>query len=216
MPLIIGLTGGIASGKTKVSDYFASQYGIDIVDADVVAREVVAIGMPALNQIQSRFGDAILDPQGQLNRARLREIIFQNPEEKHWLESLLHPLIRQSMQQQLTQATSPYAILVAPLLIENKLQSMVDRILVVNVSKQTQIERTMARDQVSKQHVESILQAQVSQEERLSFADDVIDNDQEIAGQDLSPLYAQIDALHRNYLDLSKPLNSFSSTSEPK
>ncbi|MGB2080045.1 MAG: dephospho-CoA kinase, partial [Vibrio sp.] len=96
MPLIIGLTGGIASGKTKVSDYFASQYGIDIVDADVVAREVVAIGMPALNQIQSRFGDAILDPQGQLNRARLREIIFQNPEEKHWLESLLHPLIRQS------------------------------------------------------------------------------------------------------------------------
>lgn len=203
MPLIIGLTGGIASGKTKVSDYFSKQYNIDVIDADIVAREVVALGTPALTQIHSRYGDQVLTKQAQLDRAYLRQIIFSSPAEKQWLEDLLHPLIRKTMKAQLQQASSPYALMVAPLLIENKLQSMVDRILVVDVSRETQIQRTISRDDVTQAHVEKILNAQVSQAQRLSYADDIIDNNENLSSEHLQNLTQQIDKLHQKYLNLA-------------
>lgn len=177
---IIGLTGGIGSGKSTVTNLFHSQ-GIDIVDADIVAREVVAPKSKALCAITERFGHEFLFSNGELNRARLRQQVFNNPEDKRWLNELLHPLIRNNLSEQLALTQSPYAILVAPLLIENKLHEHVNQVLVVDVSVETQIERAAHRDNNSIEQIKKIIAAQVSRTERLKTANDIIDNEADIS-----------------------------------
>ncbi|WP_072671435.1 dephospho-CoA kinase [Vibrio injensis] len=198
MALIIGLTGGIASGKTTIANLFQEHFSIDIVDADIIARQVVDIGTPGLSAVIEHFGENILQDDGHLNRGALRERIFADPIEKQWLNATLHPLINQKMTEQLKQVKSPYGLLVVPLLIENQLQSMVDRVLVVDVDEQTQISRTMARDKVNEQQARAILAAQATRSERLAIADDVIKN--EAKNQQLLP---QITELHQKYLAMS-------------
>ncbi|OXX24231.1 dephospho-CoA kinase [Vibrio sp. V08_P9A1T1] len=195
MGLVVGLTGGIASGKSTVAHLFQQHFSIDVVDADIIAREVVEPGSEGLTAICAHFDLTILKPDGQLDRAALREKIFADEQEKAWLNQLLHPMIRAKMIADLAKTTSPYALLVVPLLIENNLQTLVDRILVVDVDLKTQIARTMARDKVSEQQVRSILAAQASREQRLQYADDVIKNSAE--NQKLLP---QITELHKKYL----------------
>ncbi|NOJ23196.1 dephospho-CoA kinase [Vibrio coralliilyticus] len=199
MPFVVGLTGGIASGKTTVANLFQSQFGIEIVDADVVAREVVEPGSEGLKAIEERWGSDILLHDGTLNRAKLREIIFANEEEKAWVNGLLHPMIREKMQADIAKVTSPYGLLVIPLMVENNLQSLADRVLVVDVDKQTQMQRTVERDGVPLEQVESILAAQASRTQRLAFADDVIKNN--ATNQELLP---QITELHQKYLEICR------------
>lgn len=204
-PLIIGLTGGIGSGKTTVANAFAAK-GIQQVDADLVARQVVEPGSPALQQIVAHFGADILHSDGNLDRAALRQRIFSQPAEKEWLNALLHPLIRQQMQAELATASSAYVLFVAPLLLENQLQRYIDRLLVIDVTEQNQRTRTLLRDGGSEQEVAAIMAAQVSRQQRLAAADDVIDNN---AGPE--QLAAQVDALHQRYLKLAaqqRELNS--------
>ncbi|CAB0151004.1 Dephospho-CoA kinase [Pseudidiomarina piscicola] len=191
---VLGLTGGIGSGKTTVSDLFAA-HGIQVVDADVVARQSLDKGSPALEAVEARYGSQALQQDGSLNRAWLREKIFAEPEEKQWLNALTHPLIRKEMLKQLHAATSAYVILSAPLLLENKLTQFCDRVLVVDVTEATQRQRTQARDQVSAAQVEQIIAAQASRAERLAAADDVIDNNGAV-----SQLPAQVEKLHQQYL----------------
>ncbi|MEZ8512193.1 dephospho-CoA kinase [Vibrio splendidus] len=198
MAIIIGLSGGIASGKTTVANLFNEHFNIDIVDADIVAREVVAVGSDGLKQITDHFGDAILLEDGALNRSKLRELIFSDPTEKQWLNDLLHPMIRNKIDSDLSKVTSPYGLLVAPLLVENQMQSMADRVLIVDVPTEVQIERTMSRDNVSREQVASILKSQASREQRLAVADDVIKN--HTKNQELLP---QITDLHQKYLAIS-------------
>ncbi|MGY5380523.1 dephospho-CoA kinase [Vibrio metschnikovii] len=198
MTLIIGLTGGIASGKTTVANLFQEHFSIDIVDADIIARQVVEVGTPGLSAIIEHFGEDILQDDGHLNRSALRERIFSDPKEKQWLNATLHPLINQQMAEQLKLVTSPYGLLVVPLLIENQLQSMVDRVLVIDVDEQTQISRTMARDKVDEQQARAILAAQATRAERLAMADDVIKN-----GAKNRQLLPKITELHQKYLVMS-------------
>lgn len=198
MAIIIGLSGGIASGKTTVANLFNEHFNIDIVDADIVAREVVALGSDGLKQIAAHFGEEVLLEDGTLNRAKLREVIFSDPTEKQWLNELLHPMIRDKIDSDLSKITSPYGLLVAPLLIENQMQGMTDRVLIVDVPVEVQIERTMSRDNVSREQVESILKSQASREQRLAVADDVIKN--HTKNQELLP---QITDLHQKYLAIS-------------
>ncbi|ENM5826553.1 dephospho-CoA kinase [Vibrio metoecus] len=198
MSFVVALTGGIASGKTTVANLFHDQFGIDLVDADVIAREVVEPETEGLKAIAAHFGKAILHLDGSLNRAVLRERIFADPNEKAWINQLLHPMIRHRMQHALTQTTSPYSLLIVPLLVENQLQGMADRVLVVDVDEQVQIERTMARDNVSREQALAILAAQASRAQRLAIADDVLKNDAE--NQKLLP---QITLLHQKYLAMS-------------
>ncbi|NOI31622.1 dephospho-CoA kinase [Vibrio coralliilyticus] len=199
MPFVVGLTGGIASGKTTVANLFQSQFGIEIVDADVVAREVVEPGSEGLKAIEERWGSGILLHDGTLNRAKLREVIFANEEEKAWINGLLHPMIREKMQADIAKVTSPYGLLVIPLMVENNLQSLADRVLVVDVDKQTQMRRTVERDGVPLEQVKSILAAQASRTQRLAIADDVIKNN--ATNQELLP---QITELHQKYLEICR------------
>lgn len=199
MAFVIGLTGGIASGKTTVANLFKQQFKIDIVDADIVAREVVEPGTPGLNAIVEHFGADIVHDDQTLDRAKLREKIFSNPEEKAWLNGLLHPMIREKMIEDLEQVTSDYALLVVPLLVENKLDSLCDRVLVVDVDPQTQISRTVKRDNVSEEQANAILASQASREQRLALADDVVKNNPD----DLD-LLLQITDLHEKYLAMCK------------
>lgn len=196
--LVVGLTGGIGSGKTAVSDLFAIK-GVTIVDADVIAREVVEPGQPALKEIIERFGSEMLLPDGSLNRRALREQVFNSNEDKDWLNELLHPAIRASMLRQTQQASSAYCILSVPLLVENGLNKVVDKVLVVDVDEQQQIMRTSSRDQQSKQQVEKIIAAQATREQRLAVADDVIDNN-----GPPSALIDQVEQLHLHYIDCVK------------
>ncbi|GGD64757.1 dephospho-CoA kinase [Lacimicrobium alkaliphilum] len=196
--LLVGLTGGIGSGKTRVSDMFA-KLGVSVIDADILARDLVAPGMPALRAIEEKFGKHILDNSGMLNRRELREKVFSDPEQKHWLDNLLHPLIRQELVKQGKEAPSEYAILAVPLLVENQLNKLVDRTLVVDAEPQQQLKRVINRDDVSEEHVQSIISHQASRTERLAIADDVIDNNGE-----LSQLQPQVQKLHEKYLKLAK------------
>ena len=199
MPFVIGLTGGIASGKTTVANLFQQQFGINIVDADIVAREVVEPESAGLKQIVQRYGAAILLDDGTLNRAQLRDIIFADPNEKQWLDALLHPMIRQRMLEQLDNTTTPYALLVIPLMAENNLQTLANRVLVVDVDESSQIERTMLRDGISQQQAQSIVNSQATRAQRLAIADDVIKNHSK--NQQL--LY-QITELHKKYLEMCR------------
>lgn len=194
---IVGLTGGIGSGKTTVANQFVA-LGIQLVDADVVAREVVAPGTAALAQISRHFGTAILLADGSLNRSLLREKVFSNPSEKQWLNQLLHPLIRQQILQQLAAATSVYVLLVAPLLLENGLQPLVDQLLVVDVSAHTQLQRTTQRDNVPASQVEAIMASQCSREQRRAAATQLLDND-----LPAESLPARVAALHQLYSGLA-------------
>ncbi|MCM2332231.1 MAG: dephospho-CoA kinase [Pseudomonas sagittaria] len=196
-PWILGLTGGIGSGKSAAASHFGS-LGVHLVDADQAARWVVEPGRPALTHIVDRFGEQILQGDGALDRAALRARIFQVPEERQWLEQLLHPLIREEIRNVLDEARSPYAILVSPLLVESAAQrQMSQRVLVVDVPEQVQIQRTVQRDQVPEEQVRAILQAQASREERLRHAHDVLVND-----RDLAWLQREVERLHEFYLTL--------------
>ena len=198
MPLIIGLTGGIGSGKSEASKRFAER-GILIVDADIVAREAVEPNSFALKQISDHFGKDILNASGELNRSKLRAIIFSTPSEKIWLESLLHPIINASIRQQLANASSAYAILASPLLLETKQFELVDRILVIDVDEQLQIERASQRDNNKPGQIKAIMQTQLSRQERCVRADDIILNNGNIAALD-----EQVEKLHQLYLTLAK------------
>ncbi len=195
---VVGLTGGIGSGKTAASDFLAS-LGIDIVDADVVAREVVEPGSPCLAAIAEHFGERVIDAQGQLNRRALRNIVFNDDRAKEWLNQLLHPAIRARLLAQLQQANSPYVVLVAPLLLENQLQRYCDRVLVIDVPEALQLERTMQRDNSEQQQVEAIMASQLTREQRLQRADDIVHND-----ADLTHLQQQLTALDKRYRQLAK------------
>ncbi|MCM2319444.1 MAG: dephospho-CoA kinase [Pseudomonas sp.] len=196
-PWILGLTGGIGSGKSAAASHFGN-LGVHLVDADQAARWVVEPGRPALTHIVDRFGEQILQGDGALDRAALRARIFQAPAERQWLEQLLHPLIREEMRNALDEARSPYAILVSPLLVESAAQrQMSQRVLVVDVPEQVQIERTVQRDSVPEEQVRAILQAQASREERLRHAHDVLVND-----RDLAWLQREVERLHDFYLTL--------------
>ena len=177
MTYIVGLTGGIGSGKSTIANLFV-ELGIPIVDADIVAREVVEKGSPLLAQIAEHFGKSILTEEGELNRAELRKKMYlQMKMKKSWLNHLLHPAIRERMLVQLNTQTAPYTLFVVPLLIENKLTMLCDRILVVDVKPETQLARASSRDHNNIQQIQAIMNAQVSREERLKWADDIISND---------------------------------------
>lgn len=195
--MIIGLTGGIGSGKSAAADRFALAHGIHVVDADLKSRVVVEPGRPALGAIVDRFGDAILLPEGTLNRAALRERVFKEPEQRLWLEGLLHPLIAEEIRNDLASATSPYALLVSPLLVESGQYRMTERVIVVDVPEHIQLVRTSSRDGVAEQQVRAIMQAQAQRDERLRHADDVLTNEGSLAA-----LHQQVDALHQRYLTL--------------
>ena len=173
---VVGLTGGIGSGKSTVAGMFAA-LEIDLIDADVAAREVVAPGTTALAEIVEHFGPDILMADGSLDRRGLRRIIFHQKQEKHWLETLLHPLIRRWLTQQISDRRSAYCLLISPLLLETGQAEMVDRILVVDVSVETQIARTLARDGGEERTVRAIIAAQIGRNQRLEHGDDIIDND---------------------------------------
>jgi dephospho-CoA kinase len=196
--LVIGLTGGIGSGKTAVSDRFKAK-GITVVDADVVSREVVEPGTPALAKIAAHFGDGVIQADGALDRAALRKKVFQDETERKWLEKLLHPAIGESIFNQLANAKSSYAIFVSPLLIETSQYQMAERVIVVDVPVETQIERTVTRDNNDEAQVKAIIAAQASREQRLAKAHDVIVNDQGLAHLD-----AEVERLHQQYLQLVK------------
>ena len=192
---VVGLTGGIGSGKTAVSDRFGA-LGIEVADSDVASRQVVEPGQPALAAIVARFGSGVLQEDGSLNRAALRERIFADPLERRWLERLLHPLINALIAEQLAAARSGYAILVNPLMRNRDPRA--NRILVVDVPEDIQIRRTMRRDGVSATQARAIVASQTERTTRLTFADDVIVND-----SDLATLHTKVDALHDRYLTLA-------------
>nr|WP_314484714.1 dephospho-CoA kinase [uncultured Pseudomonas sp.] len=195
-PWILGLTGGIGSGKSAAAERFV-ELGVHLVDADQAARWVVEPGRPALASIVERFGPSVLQADGQLDRAALRQLIFTDPAQRKWLEQLLHPLIGQEIFSYLAKGQSPYAVYVSPLLIESGQYQNTQRVLVIDAPQTLQVSRTLARDNTSAEQVQAILQAQLSREARLSHADDVVVND-----GDLSHLHTQIDRLHHFYLTL--------------
>ena len=196
-PWILGLTGGIGSGKSAAAQHFID-LGVHLVDADHAARWVVEPGRPALEHIVERFGPQVLQADGHLNRAALRQLIFEDAKQRHWLESLLHPLIGNEIRDYLAKATSPYAILVSPLLIESGQKQMTQRVLVVDAPEHLQVQRTMQRDQSPEEQVRAILKVQASREERLRHADDVLLNDRDAAW-----LRSEVERLHRFYLTLN-------------
>ena len=190
------LTGGIASGKTAVSDGFR-RLGVPVVDTDVIARQLVEPGQPALARIAEIFGHGILDSTGELDRKKMREAIFSDHEKKAQLEQVLHPLIGEEVLRRLEQLSASYCVLVVPLYAESGSYRWVDRVLLVDVSEEQQIRRVMLRDDISKEQAEAILDAQASRAERAALADDVIDN-----SGTLEDLEDRIDALHRKYSSL--------------
>ena len=195
--LVIGLTGGIGSGKTAVSDRFAKR-GIPVVDADVLSRVLVAPGQPALMEIETTFGSRVISANGELNRKVLGEIVFSSSAQRRELEAILHPRIRAAMQSKLRGLQAPYALVVIPLLLETGQEQTVDRILLVDTPMDLQRERIRARDGFSHERIERILAAQTSRKDRLHAADDVIVND-----QDLQHLDRCVASLHARYLKLS-------------
>ena len=197
MTLTLGLTGGIGSGKSAASQWFETQ-GINVVDADIAAREIVEKGQPALAQIQSAFGDWVLLESGELNRKALREHIFQHPSARQQLEEITHPAIRQSIIEQLAQASSPYVILVSPLLFETNQHLLTQRTLLIDASIELQIQRASQRDGQSVAQIENIIQAQMPRDRKLDLADDIAINDGH-----LEHLYTQLQKLHLHYLELS-------------
>lgn len=194
---IVGLTGGIGSGKTTVANMFAD-LGIDIIDADIIAREVVEPNSAGLAEITTHFGPGILNQDASLNRAKLRDIVFKNDDEKNWLNQLLHPLIRTQMIAQCASAQSQYCILAVPLLLENKLQSLVNRVLITDCNTNTQISRASHRDKNSPAQIKQIMAAQLDRETRITYADDIIDTE-----LTLTQIKTICKNLHQSYVKLA-------------
>ena len=194
----IGLTGGIASGKSTVANLFAA-LGVTIVDTDLLAREVVAPGSPLLRQITDRFGTQVQSSDGSLNRPELRKRIFEDPEQRRWLEALLHPAIRALTDVRCEAATGPYVIVAIPLLVETAGKERFDRVLVVDCDPELQIARLMARDGMARDEALRMLSAQAPRPSRLAVADDVIHNDGDIAH-----LRDQVGKLHHQYVTAAR------------
>ena len=193
---VVGLTGGIGSGKSAAAEIFRS-LGIEVIDADALAREVVEPGQPALSDIASHFGDKILTAEGTLDRAALRNIIFSNSEQKSWLENLLHPLIAELLQRRLQATKSSYAILESPLLLETEQYKLVERVLVIDASKETQVARAVSRDGSDEELIRSIIASQIDRAERILRADDLVSNE-----ESLVQLRENIEALHSKYMGM--------------
>jgi dephospho-CoA kinase len=196
-PYIVALTGGIASGKSTVSDLFA-ELGVPVVDTDEIARELVEPGQPLLASIVGALGKELLDAYGRLQRRKLRDMIFASPETRATLERIMHPKIIQEAEDRILELETPYCLLVIPLLAESGDRSSVDRVLVVDSDTETRIRRLMHRDGMSREEVEAALSAQANRETRLAIADDIIDNS---GGMDGLP--DRIAALHQRYLALA-------------
>lgn len=194
MTLVVGITGGIGSGKSAVTKHL-EQYGITVVDADVVAREIVAPGKPALAAIAEHFGDDILQGDGQLDRAKLRARVFSDDSERHWLEQLTHPLIGEEIVHQIASSRSAYTVLSSPLLLDTSQKALADCVVVVDTSEALQIARTVQRDNNDTAQVKRIMAAQLGRDERLALADIVIDN-----SGTLEELHSQVDELHKEFL----------------
>ncbi|HEX6260557.1 MAG TPA: dephospho-CoA kinase [Woeseiaceae bacterium] len=199
--LRIGLTGGIASGKSLIADMFASR-GIPVIDTDVIAREVVRPGRPALQEIARRFGNEVLDAAGRLDRRRLRELVFADDAKRAVLESILHPRIRDAVVRQSGEAGGAYQVIVVPLLAESPMRQFMDRVLVVDCSEEIQLQRLLDRDAETEEQARRMIAAQASREERLGIADDVIDNNGTVA-----ETARQVERLHRQYLELARAKN---------
>jgi dephospho-CoA kinase len=195
--LRIGLTGGIASGKSTVASLFAAR-GATVLDTDRIAREVVEPGEPALGALVSALGAGILDAEGRLDRAELRRRLFADDASRREAEAVLHPAILAELERQARDAPGPYQVFVIPLLVENRLRHLVDRVLVVDCPEEQQIRRLMARDGETRESAARMLAAQATREERLAAADDIVEN-----GGDAAALPAQVEALDRRYRDLA-------------
>lgn len=197
--LIVGLTGGIGCGKSAVAEIF-SRLGATVIDTDLIARQLTALGQPALTALREQFGADYFLPDGNLDRARLRRLVFSDPGAKKQLEALLHPLIRDEVCRRLTKEQSPYTIIAVPLLLETgAYHGMVQRVLLVDCDEAQQVERVMARSQLSGEEVRAIMTSQISRAERLRLADDIIDNH----GKQ-SALQPQVEQLHRRYLQMAE------------
>lgn len=195
---IIGLTGGIGSGKSSVAERFAA-LGIPIIDADLIAHEIVSVGQSALQEIADTFGQQFLNQDGTLNRRRLRSHVFAEPKAREKLESIMHPRIRSEMMRRVKELKAPYCILVIPLLIEAKQTDLVDRIVIVDVTPETQHKRIAARDGLTDTEIDAILAAQADRETRLRAADDIIRNE-----GSWECLDRQVDVLHKHYLEIAE------------
>jgi len=195
--LVVALTGGIGSGKTTVSQLFEA-LGIPVVDTDIIARQLVAPGESTLSEITRQFGETILNPDDTLNRAQLRQTIFQNPDKKRLLESILHPLIRKEMMHQISALTTPYCIVVIPLLVESGQMEFADRILVVDATEAAQLARVSQRDNQTENEIAAIVASQASRDARLAIANDVIHNN-----STLDELKQQVVTLHQKYLAIT-------------
>ena len=198
MAFAVGLTGGIGSGKTTISDLFA-ELGVDVIDTDEISRALTGKAHPAVAQISEQFGPDVVAGDGSLNRDRMREIAFSDPEARKKLQGILHPLIRAEVQRRLAASAELYALVVVPLLVESRGYDFADRVLVIDCSEEQQIERVMHRSGLSGDQVKAIMATQASRSERLAAADDVINNDGQIAD-----LRSQVEKLHRQYLSLSE------------
>ena len=196
-PLRIGLTGGIASGKSTVADLFAA-HGVAVIDTDVIARLLVEPGKPALDEIRSAFGSSVFNSDGRLDRRSMRELVFSDASRREQLESILHPRIRAETAAQSEAAGGPYQIIVVPLLVESPIRQFMDRILVVDCDEDTQLRRLLARDAEDESQARRIMAAQASRTDRLAIADDVISNN-----DDLGSTRSQVDVLHSEYLSLA-------------
>lgn len=197
--MIVGLTGGIGSGKSAAADIFA-ELGAAVVDADAIAHELTAPGGAAIESIRAAFGDEMIGANGALDRAAMRKRVFADAEAKVRLEAILHPMIRAEVDRRIGEARAPYVVLVVPLLVESgSYRQRVQRVAVVDCPEETQVARVMARSGLSTQEARAIMAAQVSRAERLAAADDVIDN-----GGDLAGLRAQVEALHRRYVEITQ------------
>ena len=193
----VGLTGGIGSGKTTIARFFLDQ-NIEVINADEIARKVVEPGTAALSKIQKRFGSEILINEKSLNRALLREQIFKDNSQRIWLESLLHPLIEREITNLIVVAVSRYVILESPLLFETNQHKLVNRTLVVDVSPKVQLKRAISRDGGSEETIKAIMDSQISRDDRISLADDIIDNE-----QSFQSVQTQLKKFHQNYLNLA-------------
>lgn len=197
MAFSIGLTGGIGSGKSTVAKLFA-KLGVPVYDTDVMAKDLVAPGTPALQELIDKLGTNIMTESGELNREELKRLIFENDESRELVESILHPKIRQQLLSQINSCDAPYCIAVIPLLAEKNWQNIVDRVLVVDLPEDMQISRASLRDKVPANLISQIMRTQVNRDTRLAHSDDVIDN-----SQDEAFLISQVNKLHQKYLALA-------------